>query len=198
MVVCPHCNSIFEFQECVDKCGSRTVVRVCPECCKSGKRNPLLKQIVSRQGKKRFYPHLIYPVASLISSLQGLISRPGFLDKCEHWRATFLKGSASLQDVYDGKIWESFMEVNGCSFLSEPNSLGVMLNFDFFQPFKHKTYSMGVLYLVVMNLPRNIRFKRENLIIIGIIPGPHEPSLTMNTFLTPLVSELIYGVGCHS
>ena len=50
---------------------------------------------------------------------------------------------------------------------------------------------MGVLYLVVMNLPRNIRFKRENLIIIGIIPGPHEPYLTINTFLTSLVSELI-------
>ena len=50
---------------------------------------------------------------------------------------------------------------------------------------------MGVLYLVVMNLPRNIRFKRENLIIIGIIPGPHEPSLTINTFLTPLVAELL-------
>ena len=79
------------------------------------------------------------------------------------------------------------MEVDGHSFLSQPNSLGLMLNFDFFQPFKHKTYSMGVLYLVVMNLPRNVRFKKENLIIIGVIPGPHEPSLTINTFLTPLV-----------
>ena len=193
MVVCPHCYSIFEFEECTDKCGSRTTVRDCPECYKRahGKRNPLLKQIVSQQGRKRFYPHLVYPVVSLISSLQGLISRPGFLDNCEHWRATFNRGNTSLRDVYDGKVWENFMEVDSQAFLSEPNSLGLMLNFDFFQPFKHKTYSIGVLYLVVMNLPRNIRFKRENLIIVGIIPGPHEPSLTINTFLTPLVSELI-------
>ena len=44
------------------------------------------------------------------------------------------------------------MEVDGHAFFSQPHSLGFMLNLDFFQPFKHKTYSMGVLYLVVMNL----------------------------------------------
>lgn len=30
----------------------------------------------------------------------------------------------------------------------------------------------------------------ENIIIIGIIPGPHEPSLTINLYLIPLVAEL--------
>ena len=50
---------------------------------------------------------------------------------------------------------------------------------------------MGVIYLVVLNLPRNVRYKRENVILIGIIPGPCEPPLTINSYLTPLVLDLL-------
>ena len=38
-----------------------------------------------------------------------------------------------------------------------------------------------------MNLPRLVRFKRENIIIVGLIPGPSEPPGTINTYLSPLV-----------
>lgn len=33
--------------------------------------------------------------------------------------------------------------------------------------------------------------KRENVILIGIIPGPNEPKHDINTFLDPLVEELL-------
>ena len=59
------------------------------------------------------------------------------------------------------------------------------------QPFKHRIYSVGVIYLAIMNLPRNIRFKRENIIIVGLLPGPKEPSKNINSFLFPLVCELL-------
>ena len=36
-----------------------------------------------------------------------------------------------------------------------------------------------------------MRFKRENIILLGVIPGPKEPSLHLNSFLSPLVSELL-------
>lgn len=65
-----------------------------------------------------------------------------------------------------------------------------MLNCDGFQPFKHTQYSVGVLYLVLLNLPRSLRFKPENVIIVGIIPGPSEPKLTINSYLKPFVKEL--------
>ena len=42
-----------------------------------------------------------------------------------------------------------------------------------------------------MNLPHMYRFKKEIVLTVGILPGPHEPKLHMNTFLYPLVSELI-------
>ena len=66
-----------------------------------------------------------------------------------------------------------------------------MLNFDYFQPMKHrKDYSVGVLYLVLLNLPRSERFKWENVIVVGIVPSmEHEPK-NLNAFLQPAVAEL--------
>ena len=70
------------------------------------------------------------------------------------------------------------------------NTFGLMLNVDWYQPYKYSPYSIGVIYLVVMNLPRFERYRRKNLILVGIIPGPNEPSLTINSYLSPLVDEL--------
>ena len=50
--------------------------------------------------------------------------------------------------------------------------------------------SVGVIYLVILNLPRKIRFKPENIIIVGAIPGPREPKLT-NSYLKPMVDEML-------
>ena len=45
--------------------------------------------------------------------------------------------------------------------------------------------------MVVMNLPRDERFKPENLLVVGIIPGPKDPKHHINSFLQPLVDDLI-------
>ena len=42
----------------------------------------------------------------------------------------------------------------------------------------------------LQNLPQNLRYKPENIIIVGIIPGPAERKKTINSYLTPLVNEL--------
>ena len=65
-----------------------------------------------------------------------------------------------------------------------------MLNFDFFQPKKHRNdYSVGVLYLANLNLPRSMRFKWENIIVVGIIPGMDKEPGSLNEFLAPLVKD---------
>ena len=76
-------------------------------------------------------------------------------------------------------------------FFSRKGNFGLILNVDWFQPFKHRTYSVGVIFLAILNLPRNMRYKRENIILLGLIPGPREPSKTINTYLGPLVSDLL-------
>ena len=58
-----------------------------------------------------------------------------------------------------------FLVYNGTPFLSSPYNLALMLNYDWFQPFELTSYSVGVLYLVILNLPRAIRFKPENIMI---------------------------------
>ncbi len=40
-----------------------------------------------------------------------------------------------------------------------------------------------------MNLPRNERNKQSNVLLVGIIPDPSEPT-NLNGFLAPLVKEL--------
>ena len=42
-----------------------------------------------------------------------------------------------------------------------------------------------------MNLPMEERFKPENVILVGIIPGRKESKGDINSFLNPLVDELI-------
>ena len=62
---------------------------------------------------------------------------------------------------------------------------------DWFQPFKYrKDVSLGMLYMVVMNLPRSERFRRENVIIVRIIPALCKEPSSLNTFVNTLVDEL--------
>ena len=75
--------------------------------------------------------------------------------------------------------------------MKEKLSLGLMLNVDWFSPFKRrKNYSVGVLYMTVMNLPREERFLKENVLLVGILPALNREPDTLNPFLNPLVNEL--------
>ena len=70
-------------------------------------------------------------------------------------------------------------------------SLTLLDHLDWFKPFKHRDdFSVGVIYMVWMNLPRSISFRKENVILVGIIPVlKHEPK-SLNHFLNPAVDEL--------
>ena len=59
------------------------------------------------------------------------------------------------------------------------------LNVDWFCPFEHGRYSVGAIYITIQNLPASIRNHPDNIILVGIIPGPSEPHLT------PLITELL-------
>ena len=95
-----------------------------------------------------------------------------------------------MTDVYDGKIWKTFRYHDGSLYFSEKQNYGVILNVDWFQPIKHlSNFSIGGIYLVLLNLPRHLRFLRENVVLVGIIPDMSKEPPT-NMFLEPLVEEL--------
>lgn len=51
---------------------------------------------------------------------------------------------------------------------------------------------VGAIYMTINNLPRAERYRKENIILVGIIPGPKEPKKEqINNYLRHLVDELI-------
>ena len=102
-----------------------------------------------------------------------------------------------LADIYDGKIWKTFSSgdsENSPFFTSETadSHLGIMINLDWFQPFDSSVYSTGAIYGVICNLPREIRFQQENMLVLGLLPGPKEVQTDkINHFLSPIVDELL-------
>ena len=149
----------------------------------------LMKTVRTSSGTTTLYPKQMYCYLSIIDTLKNRLLIPGFYEKTEHWRKINTQPSI-LSDVYDGNVWKEFLCPNGVPFLSVPYNFALALNIDWFQPFKHSTYSVGAMYIAIQNLPRGERYPNENIILLGIIPGPSEPKHNINSYLGPFVNEL--------
>ena len=193
-VVCSKCSSVYDLNFCLSDLS--TTNKVCPYVQfpnhpqKSRRQTCGGHLLHKMQLKSRtvYRPIKAYPYRSIRDSLSLLASRPGFLQSCEQWRTrpNFAQ-HGYVSDVYDGGVWQSFLE---SGFLKAPFNYLLTLNVDWFQPFEHSIYSIGAIYLTIQNLPRVIRNHPDNILLVGLIPGPHEPKYTINSFLTPLVQEL--------
>ena len=196
-MLCPKRHSLYEFKDCYHKIGLFNKSKTCSFIKFANHRQPwrrrpcgetLLKEVTLKDNTQRLYPHKIYCYQSLIESIKPLVKRPNFVDRCELWRSRELRSVGQiLGDIFDGRVWR-ISDLQGCTFFSCTTQLWVK---DWMQPFEHTTYSVGVIYLVFMNLPMHERFKRENVILAGIIPDPSEPPRNINTYLSPLVDELL-------
>ena len=76
---------------------------------------------------------MIFTYRSVIASLQEMLNRPGFFERCETWRS-LPQQSGLYNDVYDGKIWDEFKNPNGIPFLSIANNFAFQLNVDWLTP----------------------------------------------------------------
>jgi len=59
-----------------------------------------------------------------------------------------------MSDVIRGTVWKDFKGADVKHFMNHERNLALMMNVDWFQPFKDSPYSVGVTYLAIMNLPR--------------------------------------------
>ena len=198
-VVCTSCDAIYHYDDCVIERGSKVESKKCknvlyPKHPQKSRRKEcgktLLKKI--RSGKRpKLVPFQTYPYQPLYISLGRLVCREGFVEQCELWRQRKLAIPQNyFGDIYDGQVWKEFNSDTYTSFLSSPYCYLLTMNVDWFKPFVHTMYSVGAIYLTIQNLPRHLRYKEENVMLVGIIPGPREPSLTINSYLSPLVDEL--------
>ena len=191
---------MYLFKDCIVKTSSGDKTKACnytpyrnhPIASQRGPcgQNLLMELILQNKRETKLYPYKTYCYYPLYKSLPQILQQRNYLELCEKWRDCTVPEGMQC-DIYDGRVWKHFLNYNGQPFLSEPHNLALMLNCDWFQPYKHTQYSVGVLYLTILNLPRSIRFKPENVLITGILPGPSEPKQHgMNCYLRPLVKEL--------
>lgn len=105
---------------------------------------------------------------------------------------------SKMQDIWDGEAFRTFQGPDGKHFLVRPQTESRVIfsiNMDGFNPFTNKQngkqVSCGAIYMVCLNLPPHLRYQPENTFLVGVIPGPREPSMTqMNSILRPLVDVL--------
>ena len=198
-VVCLTCDSIYNFEDCVKTslAGHLRESKRCrhvhfPNHPRVSQRVPcgsLLLRKVKCKRSFRLLPLKVYPYKQLQHSCEQLLKKEGFMEKCEQWRSRTVP-EGYLCDIYDGLLWKKFSSVEKNNFLCFPHCYLLSMNVDWFEPFERGVYSTGVIYLTILNLPRNERYLTENVIIVGIIPGPREPKKSINSYLTPLVLEL--------
>lgn len=114
-------------------------------------------------------------------------------------RLAKLWSSGPVKDIWDAEVFRTFKGPNGKHWLDAPPGearLVFGLFVDWFNPYGNRTAgksaSVGGIYMVCMNLPVGLRYRVENVYLVGIIPGPKEPSLhQMNHLLRPLVDDLL-------
>lgn len=102
-----------------------------------------------------------------------------------------------LSDVFDGshfdKLSRKQVKVGDVQYshryFSGERDIALGLSTDGFGPFRRRKHSAWPLLIFNYNLPPETRFHQENIICIGVIPGPKAVK-DLDSFLIPLIEEL--------
>ena len=197
-IACPKCDKLYTYSQSFLMINGRKASNRCDyvafpdhphERFRQECGTLLMKTVWASDGKKTsLYPFKIYTYQSLRVSLQRLIDRE---DIRQALQRNIEIHNDCLFDAYHGNVWQQFRDKSGDLYFQDKRNLGGIFNIDWFQPFKNSEHSIGALYFVLQNLPREIRFRNENVLLVGLIPGPKEPQINVNTYLKPLVNELL-------
>ena len=118
--------------------------------------------------------------------LGGLLSHSGFEEKMDGaWASSTnnLIPCEEMKDIFDGETLQNFRGFDGQHFSNcDEGQYVFSLCVDYFNPLGNKQArkkkSIGLILLVCLNLPPDMRYKQENMFLFSIIPGPSEPPLT--------------------
>ena len=193
-VVCIKCFKLYDYQDCFATIQGEKMSKSCnnilfPNHPQHFRRTAcgqkLLMEVKSPKGDTFLSPFKTFCYMPLKDSLEKLLKRKDIQEGCLHWKER-TEDERLMTDIYDGKVWKENLEV-----LSGENTYSLAINLDWFCPYVHvRSYSVGAIYGVLLNLPRNERYLRKNIILIGIIPNMKKEPPT-NTFIEPLVEDLL-------
>ena len=190
LVACVKCMHLYSVSECYhERTGHRGAkIRTARTCWQPDRYDNSLcaGALVKQVSTRRVVPITQVPYAHIALQLQRMFARKGFFDQCQEWRSRQIPQNI-LADIYDGAVWQEWQY-----FFDESNwNLGLMMNLDWLQPYKNSQYSLGVVYLIILNLPRRVRYLRRNVIIVCTIPHSVDHVTTVPKILSPMVDQLI-------
>ena len=200
--VCPSCNKLYNISEIRSTTGFKCNHMEFPNHPKRNLRKSCgteVTKLVPTTSGYSVKPKMVYPLPSLKAQIIAMYRRPEFESLLKKW-ANRDSEVDLYTDIYDGEIWKTFpSSVDNSAEQQQfftPNTadshLGIMINLDWFQPFDSASYSTGAIYGMICNLPREVRFKKENMLILALLPGPDEVKLhKINHYLAPIVGELL-------
>ena len=205
--VCPDCNTLYKVSEIlpqnlqnVSSTGFKCTHVEFPNHPKQNRRQACGAELTNKVPIVRGFvrkPKMLFPVLSLKTQIISMYQRPGFLELLQRL-SNRVNVPNLYTDIYDGNVWKTFLsslDNPGIQFFTNEtadSNLGIMINLDWFQPFDSSAYSSGVIYGVICNLPREVRFKRENMLYLGLLPGPNEVKLhNINHYLSLIIDELL-------
>ena len=180
--VCPKCHHIYNIASCTANNIRKCTFRKWPNHPQMRLRRTCGKNLYIRDS---WVPKRVYCFRSVSSYLREFVKQKDYVKHCNLWRNRSVRPQ-TYADIFDGEVWKD----NENGFLQNHKNFYGMLNVDWFQPYKHSPYSLGCIYMVNLNLPRSLRFKDRYVMLLGVIPGPSEPKLTINSYLKPLIADL--------
>ena len=142
-------------------------------------------------GKTKMVAYKTYPFLPPSEWIKTFFTQEEFLQLI---RKRPEPSTTEYRDIWDGRILQAFLMDPADStkpLLKNKMNLALLLYLDFFNPFQRAVYSCGAIYMSVLNIPKSQRFKAKWSMLIGLIPGPSEPEGHINTYLTPVVNDLI-------
>lgn len=191
MVVCPsdECNAVYQFCESFQ---DRNGIKTTKKCSRKSFRNLCQENLLFTKGlsnnRTSLVPYKTFVFKAPSEWLKEMVQSEKFRELLE--KRFSPRPTVEMEDIWDGQLWQKLInEANG--FLKEKYDIAFMLFVDWVRPYQRSQYSIGTVYLAALNLPRAERFLKKWMCVVGIIPGPTEPKKHMNTYLKPLVDNLL-------
>ena len=139
-------------------------------------------------------PFLIQDFDAFKASLLSQLGMEAILDQ-----GTLFNDTEDMWDIKDGTRVKELSGPNGATFWDglkwRELQLLWSLSIDWFDPWGNKAVgkstSTSPIAMACLNLPPSLCYKLENLFLVGIIPGPKEPSVEeVGHFIEPIMDML--------
>lgn len=112
---------------------------------------------------------------NIISQLREMFKRPNFYNDLQ-CRFHLQRNPNEMVDIYDSKLYKSWFS-NG--FFQNPSNISFTWYTDGVPVYKSSKVSMWPIYLVINELPFEMRMERENMLLAAIWYGPQKPDFSM-------------------